>query len=173
MNVILQKVLDFPPISRIRRNHALEHATLHVLAYKYPQKILAGYSDLRGFHIFGQVSAEDVQTAAIEALDRLRRGESHLAIHAGCGTNYAVGGLFAGMAGALAMVGTRRNFRDTIDRLPVAAIVGVLALIISQPLAATFQSQVTTANDPKSIEVVQITTIQRGEYKVHHILTRG
>ena len=33
----------FAPISRIRRNHALEHATLHVLAYKYPQKNLAGY----------------------------------------------------------------------------------------------------------------------------------
>jgi hypothetical protein len=173
MNVILQKVLDFPPVSRIRRNHALEHATLHVLAKKYPQKNLAGYSDLGGIHIFGQVPAEDVQTAVLEALDRLRRGESHLAVHAGCGTNYAVGGIFAGLAGALAMAGTRRNFRDTIERLPMAAVLGVLALIVSQPLAATFQSQVTTANDPRGMEVVQITTVQRGDYKVHHISTRG
>lgn len=173
MNIILQRIIDFPPISRIRRNHALEHATLHVLAYKYPQKNLAGYSDLGGIHIFGQVTGEDVQAAAIEALDRLRRGESHLAVHSGCGTNYAVGGIFAGLAGALAMVGTRRSVRDTLERLPVVAVVGVLALLVSQPLAASFQARVTTANDPKGMELVQITTIQRGDYKVHHIMTRG
>lgn len=173
MNATIEKVLNFPIISRVRRNHALEHATLHILAYKYPQISLAGYSDLGGIHIFGDVPAEDVQAAVFEAVRRLRRGESHLAVHAGCGTNYAVGGVFAGLAGALAMTGSRRSVRDTIERLPVAVVLGVLALIVSQPLAAAFQAQVTTDADPKGMEIVQITTIQRGNYRVHHIQTRG
>ncbi len=173
MNAYLKKVLDFPPLSRVRRNHALEHATLHMLAYKHPQKSLAGYSDFGGIHIFGQVPAEDVQTAVLEALHRLRRGESHLAVHAGCGTNFAVSGLFAGLAGGLAMLGVRRTARDQLERLPLAAMLGVLALIVSQPLAASFQAQVTTASDPRALEVIQITTVQRGDFKVHHIQTRG
>ncbi len=57
------KILEYAPLSRIRRNHGLEHAALHVLAERHPGKPLAGHSDLNGFWItFGQEVPSDVLT---------------------------------------------------------------------------------------------------------------
>ncbi len=44
-----QGLLDTGLISRIRRNHGLEHATLHVLAERHPGQPVAGHSDQRVF----------------------------------------------------------------------------------------------------------------------------
>ena len=33
---ILDPILNLPILSRIRRNHGLEHATLHVLSRRHP-----------------------------------------------------------------------------------------------------------------------------------------
>ena len=79
-------ILDLKPISRVRRNHGLEHATLHVLGRKYPRIPMAGFSDPVGFTIIGNVTTEDVAEAAIEALKKLRNGEAQLATHKNCGT---------------------------------------------------------------------------------------
>ena len=65
-----QSILDSDLVSRIRRNHGLEHATLHVLGRRYPQKPLAGHSDMNGFWIIGDVSTDDLQSAIVEALRR-------------------------------------------------------------------------------------------------------
>ena len=68
----LDKILNFPLLSRVRRNHALEHATLQVLARKKPNLMVAGYSDTRGFLIIGAVSTDQLHDAVNEALRRLR-----------------------------------------------------------------------------------------------------
>ena len=83
------KILEFPTYLATRRNHALEHATIHMLARKYADKNLAGHSNPTGFFLFGDMSTEDIRTAVNEAMARLRAGESELAIHPGCGTNFA------------------------------------------------------------------------------------
>jgi len=85
-----KSILDFQPISRTRRNHSLEHATIHVLSKKFPNVTLAGMSSPSGFTLIGDVATEDVAEAAIEALRRLREGESQLALHPNCGTNFAI-----------------------------------------------------------------------------------
>ena len=54
-------LLNFPHILRLRRNHALEHATMQILARKNRSQAAAGYSDLEGFSITGRVSTEDLQ----------------------------------------------------------------------------------------------------------------
>jgi hypothetical protein len=41
-------ILDLPFVQETRRNHALEHATLHMLARKYPDKPMAGHSNPTG-----------------------------------------------------------------------------------------------------------------------------
>ena len=82
-------ILDFPPFLATRRNHALEHASLHVLARKYKDQNMAGHSNPTGFFLFGDMSLEDIRNAINEATTRLRAGESGLAIHPGCGTNLA------------------------------------------------------------------------------------
>jgi len=90
-------ILHLKPISRVRRNHGLEHATIHVLNKRFPHVKLGGMSTPVGFTIVGEVTSEDVAEAAIEALKRLRSGEVDLAFHPNCGTNYAIPGIFAGL----------------------------------------------------------------------------
>ena len=103
----MASLLDSPAISRIRRNHGLEHATIHVLTQKNPRRQMAGHSDAGGFWLLGNLTTEEVQQAATEALSRLRSGERDLAIHPNCGTNLVTSGLAAGLAGAFAIGGAR------------------------------------------------------------------
>src|SRR5512147_3069088 len=99
----LDKLLNWPPISRVRRNHALEHATLQIMARKRPTTIAAGYSDTSGFWVIGQVSTEDLEESIKEALARLHAGEHELAIHPNCGTNFVAAGAVAGSLAWLGM----------------------------------------------------------------------
>ena len=115
-----QTILDLPMLSRIRRNHGLEHATLHLLARRFPRKPMGGYSDPGGFWIVGSVPTEALQEAIEEALTRMRAGEHNLAIHPNCGTNFITAGTLAGLSGALAMVGVGRRWQDKLERLPLA-----------------------------------------------------
>ena len=75
-------------IARIRRNHGLEHATIHVLSEGHKRFSAQGNSDHRGFHlnIYGDVTGEEVAAAVAEAHRRPRAGERHLAVHPNCGT---------------------------------------------------------------------------------------
>ena len=166
-------ILELPMISHIRRNHGLEHATLHTLAFKLPQTMLMGHSDVGGFWIVGEVSSEMLHAAVQEAIVRLRSGERQLAIHPNCGTNYVTAGTLAGLAGAAAMLGTGKSLQDKIARLPLAAALATMALLFSQPLGLLLQARVTTSGDPGSLEVISITHRQQGRMTMHRIQTRG
>ncbi len=166
-------ILEIPILSRIRRNHGLEHATLHTLAQRLPRAILAGYSDPGGFWIVGDVSTETLQAAIQEALQRLRAGERNLAVHPNCGTNFATAGAMAGLAGASAMLGAGKRWQDKLNRLPVAAVLATFALVMAQPLGLLIQARITTSGDPGSLEVVTIQRRQRGRMTTHRIQTRG
>jgi hypothetical protein len=170
---MLNQLFSSDAITRVRRNHALEHATLHVLSKKHPGKGLVGNSDMRGFWIFGEVSTENLQEAVDEALARLKNGEHHLAIHQHCGTNYVTSGVMAGAMAWLGMLGSRRTMRDSIDRLPVVMSLVTLALIFAQPLGPLFQARFTT--DPKvgNMQVVEITHYKRRDIPVHRVKTRS
>ena len=169
----LNAILRSPGVSSIRRNHGLEHATLHVLSKRYPELGLAGHSNTNGFWLLGDVSTEDVRIAVDEALTRMRGGERDLAVHANCGTNFVTSGTFAGLAGALAMVGAGRNWQDKIERLPLAASLATLALILAQPLGLKVQERLTTSGTPGNLKVIDIIPTRRGRIKAHHIITRG
>ncbi len=166
-------ILDLPVISHIRRNHGLEHATLHVLANYLPHTMLVGQSDIGGFWIIGDVPSELLHAAVQEAVARLRAGERQLAVHPNCGTNYATAGALAGLAGAASMLGSGRRWQDKLARLPFAAALATIALIISQPLGLELQRRVTTSGDPGSLEVISITHREQGRLSIHRIHTRG
>jgi hypothetical protein len=165
--------LENSTISRIRRNHGLEHATLHTLAAHFPNTMMVGHSDVGGFWIIGDVPPEMLHAAVQEAITRLRAGERRLAIHPNCGTNYATAGTLAGLAGAAAMLGSGRRLQDKLARLPLAATLATIALILSQPLGLLMQARVTTLSDPGSLEVTSITHRKQGQLTVHRIQTRG
>jgi len=161
------------PISRIRRNHGLEHATIHVLSKRFPNGKFGGMSTPMGFLIIGDVTSEDVAEAAIEALKRLRAGDAKLALHTSCGTNYAVPGIFAGLAAWLATLGSGKTLKSKLERLPLAIVLATAALIITRPLGPLVQSKFVVAGDPEGLELERVETTVRMGMRVHRVLTKG
>ena len=150
----------------VRQNHALEHATVHVLSRRYPYLRLAGRSALSGFYIFGQLDTAIVADAAAEALARLQQGEAHLAVHPRCGTNLAVTGLLAGTAAFAATLGRPRS---KVERLPVAVTAATLAAIVAQPLAHRIQEQITTTPDVGGAYISSVTRQEQGRFVIHKV----
>lgn len=168
-----QSLLDFYPISRTRRNHGLEHATLTVLNKKFPQLGLGGMSSPYGFTIVGDVTAEDVADAAIEALKRLRAGEAELAQHPNCGTNFAIPGAFAGLAAWLGTLGSGKSFKQKLERLPLVMLLATMALVLTRPLGPMIQKRFTTSGDPQGLELERVETTVRAGVRMHQVTTRG
>lgn len=170
---IFQSMIDTPWISRIRRNHGLEHATLHILSKRFPKVNMAGHSDVRGFWILGDVPVEAVQESVEEALKRMRGGEQNLAVHEHCGTNFVTAGILTGLAAGGSMFGVGRSFRDKVERLPLAIMMATMALIFSQPLGFLFQERVTTSGNPGNLKVVGIDATKRGRINAYRVITQG
>jgi len=169
---LLDALLETPLASRVRRNHGLEHATIHVITGQRPRRLF-GHSDAGGFWLWGQVSTQELEAAVFQALTRLRAGEHHLAVHPNCGTNFATAGVAAGLAGALAMFGAEKGWRRRLERLPLAAALATLALILTRPLGNRIQERVTTSGVPGDLEVVEIVPVKRGRWIGHRVVTRG
>ncbi|MFN2118801.1 MAG: DUF6391 domain-containing protein [Anaerolineales bacterium] len=164
-------ILDLPFVGITRRNHALEHATLHMLAAKYPMKMMGGHSNPTGYFIVGDVSTEDIAEAASKALGRLRDGESALAIHPGCGTNLATSMLLGASFAWFVMRGARST-SGRLLRLPFAFGFALLGLAISRPLGPLLQQKITTDADVGDLRVVEVRVSTRGPVPTHRVMTR-
>ena len=53
---------DIPIVSTIRRNHGLEHATIHVLSSHHLRLSMVGHATLDGFNLYGDVETSEVDT---------------------------------------------------------------------------------------------------------------
>ncbi len=159
-------------VHAIRRNHALEHASLQVLAANKGNRNLAGYSDWRGYWVLGEVDTEDLLSASQEALTRLKAGESRLAIHPNCGTNFAVSGILAGSAAWLAMAGSGNGWKKKLEHFPLVITLVTLVLILSQPLGPKVQSRVTTCPTPGTLQIVSIQKQTIRNTTAHRVLTK-
>jgi hypothetical protein len=166
-------ILDTPVISRIRRNHGLEHASIHLLSRRYPGRNFAGHSDSGGFWLWGNVSTEEMADAVTEALARLRSGERELAVHPNCGTNFVTYGMAAGLGSFLAMWGVGRRFRDKVERFPLVAAFATVGLILAQPLGYRLQQRVTTSGDPGDLEIIDVIRSENGSLVGHRVTTKG
>jgi hypothetical protein len=170
---VYQSLVNVPWFSRIRRNHGLEHAALHILSKRYPGQTMAGHSDSNGFWLLGDVPTESVEAAVQEALRRMQGGEESLAVHPNCGTNFATAGTMAGVAGAAAMFGVGPRKRDKLDRLALAATLATLALMFAQPVGLFMQKYFTTSGAPGSLSIEKIIPTRRGKLKAHRVITQG
>ncbi len=159
-------LLESPLILQTRRNHGLEHATIHVLTAMKPGRPLAGRSTPYGYYVYGDVATEELNLAAQSALTRLRNGESTLAIHPGCGTNFLTYGAAASI-GALAMlsIGDRRA---RWSRLPDVIVAATVAMIASQPLGPQLQAHVTTCAEMGDLQIVSVRKLGS---KAHYVET--
>lgn len=173
MSSIITSILNAYPISRIRRNHGLEHATIHLLSRKFPGIPMAGHSDTGGFWIISSIDTQEIDAAANQALSRLKSGERKLAVHPNCGTNFVTAGMAAGVAGAFSMFGAGRRWMDRLGRIPLAITLATLALIFSRPLGLKLQETITTSGDPGDMEIVKITPAKQGNFTAHRVITKG
>lgn len=136
-------------VRRTRQHHAIEHATLHVLAARMPGRGLSGYSDPLGFTIYGDVDDMEVRRAVGDALLRLQAGEHALAIHPNCGTGIVVSGFFATLAGFLAALSPAGRSQNgpagRLDRFLNGMVLVIVALILSKPVGLWLQEYTTLA----------------------------
>lgn len=169
--------LNLPSISHVRRNHALEHATMHVLSERYRNLRLVGRSSLWGFYIYGNLPTEALLSAAQEGLRRLKAGQRQMAIHPNCGSNLAVAGTLAGLGAFLALgdiFADRPQSRwDRLARLPIACAVATLGIILAQPLGRALQAHVTTQADVGDLRILDVAQEKKAGILVHHVRTGG
>ena len=165
-------ILDIPLLSRIRRNHGLEHATINILLLRFPYRRIMGYSFLGGFFILGEIPTADLREAVIQALSRMNNGERYLAIHEHCGTNYVASGFIAGLLAWLGMAGAKGK-RDKVERLPLVIALATFGFIFSQPLGPVIQHRVTTSGDLQGMSIVDVFPVQFGRFLLHRVISQG
>jgi len=157
---------------RVRCNHALEHATLHVLQEQRVTARMGGISDANGFLIYGEIPTETILKAAQEGQQRLAKGETDLAVHPNCGTNLAVGGLAAGGLAWLGMSGTGNKLGKKLRRLPIAVLLGMIGYQVARPYGPKVQEMITTNADVEKMEIVEVVKHDVMGYTVHRVATK-
>ena len=161
-------ILDLPLILETRRNHALEHATLHILAHKYQNQSMAGHSNPTGFYLLGSFDTDDIRSASAEAMDRLRAGESGLAVHPGCGTNLVTATLLPATFAWAPFRGVKST-RWRVLLIPLALTFAIFGYFLSKPLGPWLQANITTEADLGDMQIVEIIPVRKG---VHRIITK-
>jgi hypothetical protein len=139
INPLVQVAQQFLLGGAVKQNHALEHATIVLLARKYPEVRFSGVSFAAGFFVFGDVPTEAVLPTAQEALQLLRTTQPELAVHERCGTNLAVAGALTGFS-AMTVAKMRRPF-NSFNNVMLAS---TAALVLARPLGLLVQRHVTT-----------------------------
>ena len=147
----------------LRRNHALEHATIVVMMEREPGRKLNGFSTDDGFFVQGVRSVSEVESAAREAMRRLQNGEKRLAIHRNCGTTIVAANLLAAVfflvtLGFFLYFGVGNLYLMILGSL-------VLAFALRIPLSLILQRFVTTDADLTNAEVGWVEPAQPGDLK--------
>ena len=133
---------------RTQQNHALEHATVTLLAQTMPHLNASARSNARGFVIFADLPVGEVGAASQEALQRLQAGESELAIHPNCGTNLAVGLSLAMFSSLFALTALRPRTR--IATVMAGSVAGIT---VARPVGTLMQRYITTLPDVADIRI--------------------
>lgn len=132
----------------LRKNHAMEHATINVLEKDYGYNNLAGYAVEEGYYIIGMNNIINVEQAARKGLMLMKNGRKNLAIHRRCGTSLTVA-----------------NFLSAIIFLGLLIFTGyfsilsmIIAIVISQLvgpfLGEIVQKKFTTTPEVEEMEIV-------------------
>jgi hypothetical protein len=147
----------------LRRNHALEHATIVVMMEREPGRKLNGFSTDDGFFVQGVRSISEVESAAREAMRRLQNGQKWLAIHRNCGTTIVAANLLAAVfflvtLGFFLYLGVGNLYLMILGSV-------VLAFALRIPLSLILQRFVTTDADLTNAEVGWVEPAQPGDLK--------
>ncbi|MFN2190053.1 MAG: DUF6391 domain-containing protein [Candidatus Promineifilaceae bacterium] len=156
-------------LDRIRRNHALEHASINVLTERHKGFSAQGNSTPNGFNlnIYGNIAEDEVYDAVEEAFRRLKAGESRLGLHPTCGTVLlTTAGLAAISAQFVFAVEMKRQGRTKLgisgllSSLPMATMAVLISLIISKPLGMTIQKTYTVDSELRDLAITSIQPVK-------------
>jgi membrane protein implicated in regulation of membrane protease activity len=150
----------------LRRNHALEHATIVVMMEREPGRKFNGFSTDEGYFVQGVRSTEEVDGAAREALTRLKAGEKRLAIHRNCGTTIVAANMISAVS-FLAVIGAGLYLGLSLGWELYLLILGsvVLSLALRVPLSLLLQRFVTTDQDLTNAEVGWVEPARPGDLR--------
>jgi len=165
---------ELPSLHAIRRNHALEHATIHVLSKQFPRYRFIGRSDFNGFYLLTMLPMEPLVEGVQLALRRLQAGEKHLAVHPNCGTNLLTSAFLASLSAMLVfnIPRSRKRWTDQLELLPAAVLGALLSLVVAQPVGNALQKRVTTLPELHNSRLVSVTARQSGKYTLYRIQIR-
>lgn len=152
-------------LDAIRRNHALEHATVAVLLARGGPRRLAGLALADGFLIAGEIEAAELEACAREALRLLREGHEGLAVSPLCGSNVVASSALAALAATLTLARGRG-----LGRLPNAFLAASLGALAGQPAGRLVQRRLTTLADHAALEVTAVTSLAG---RLHKVATRA
>jgi len=153
-----QQIINIAKNKAIRRNHALEHATINVLEkYAGGRLPLSGLAQKNGFIISGTQDPNLVVEAAQEGLSFLKKGECQLAIHRNCGTSIAIANFLAALLFLIFLIQTGHF---SIFAIVIALL---LANLLGPYLGKFIQKYFTTSCDVEDLEIVGIEPEFRSE----------
>lgn len=142
-------------IERVRRNHALEHATVALLLERGAKPPIGGYSLPSGFLIWANCEQEAVSGAASDALALLNDGYAELAISPYCGTNFAASVALGGIAAYL--TGRGRGLWPKVR----GALVGfAVASALGRPVGRLVQRRLTVRADMAGVEIATVRALR-------------
>src|SRR6185437_12684491 len=153
---------------RIRQNHALEHATVTLLAQRLPNLSVSARSSSKGFVIYADLDLAAVRRAADDALGRLQAGERELAIHPNCGTNLAVGTSVAMIGSLFALTAVRPRTRIASALASTAA-----GIVVARPLGQLAQRHITTLPDLRDVAISSVARRMRLGFPLVEVRTRA
>jgi Domain of unknown function (DUF6391) len=148
----------------LRRNHALEHATIVVMLEREPGRKLNGFSTDDGFFVQGVRSIAEVESAAREAMRRLQNGEKGLAIHRNCGTTIVAANMLAAIFFLISLgLGLLYLGMSYLYLLMLGSV--LLAFTLRVPLSLLLQRFVTTDADLTNAEVGWVEPAKLGDLR--------
>ena len=126
--------------------------------------------------MLGDAPTEEVESAVVEALSRMKAGERKLAVHPNCGTNLVTTGFLAAAVAFLGFAG--RGWRRSWERFPTMVVAMMAVVFLSMPLGMSLQKHFTTEGDLGDMELVSVTrdtkTLPFSDQQVtlHRVVTR-
>lgn len=154
-------------LQRTRRNHAIEHAAMHMLSRAGVATRLAARSDWRGLTFYGDIDSATLKRAINGGLLALETGNRGLAVHPRCGSMVSVSFLLGLLTVWLAQSGLRRGVSLARALLTLAGIAS--ATLLARPLGESVQAHVLTSTSVGDARLITIRPSRLGPLTLHRV----
>ena len=151
----------------IRRNHAIEHATVSILTEQISKSAVVGFAVPSGFIIYSKSGKDEILSAANNGLNLMKSGDSEISISQFCGTNLVVAALLTGVSTIILGKICGKKSKNILN----IANGFVLSALLSKPIGRIVQKYVTTDSSVQNIQIKNGRSLKIGSFYIHFIST--